>query len=61
MLLRGKTNNRTIRPQVSQPASAGKLADMSEVQAHHCMTLEQSTWLLCSMSIILTNKLSLKQ
>jgi len=33
-----KTNIRTIRLQVSQPASAGKWADMSELQAHHCIT-----------------------
>jgi len=24
---------------------------MSEPQAHHCMTSEQRTWLLCNMSI----------
>ena len=28
---------RTIRQQVSQPASAGKEADMSVLQSHHCM------------------------
>jgi len=33
-----KTNSRTIRLQVWQPASAGQGADMSELQAHHCMT-----------------------
>jgi len=33
-----KTNDRTICSQVSQPASAGKKADMSELKAHHCMT-----------------------
>jgi len=32
------TNSRTI---LSQPASTGKGADMSELQAHHCMTSEQ--------------------
>jgi len=31
------------------PASAGKGADMNEVQAHHCMTSEQRTLLLCSV------------
>ena len=40
-----KTNSRTIRSQVTQPASAGKGADMSELQAHHCMTPDQWTWL----------------
>jgi len=32
-----KTNDNTIRLLVSQPASAGKRTDMSELQAHHCM------------------------
>jgi len=50
-----KTNSRTIRSQVSQPASAGKGADMSELQAHHCITPEQWTWLLCSVSVIYRN------
>jgi len=36
-----RTNSRTIRSQVWQPASAGKGADMSELQAQHCMTPEQ--------------------
>jgi len=36
-----KTNSRKIRSQVWQPTSAGKGADMSELQAHHCMTPEQ--------------------
>jgi len=30
---------------------------MNELQADHCMTPEQSTWLLCSMNIIPTNTL----
>jgi len=34
-----KTNSRTIRSRLSQPASAGKERGMSELQAHHCMTL----------------------
>jgi len=37
-----KTNNTTIRLKVLQPASAGR-ADMTELQAHHCMTPEQRT------------------
>jgi len=36
-----KTNSKTIRSQVWQPASAGKTVEMSELQAHHCMTPEQ--------------------
>jgi len=34
-----KTNSRTILSRLSQLASAGKGRDMSELQAHHCMTL----------------------
>jgi len=41
VLLRNKTNSRTIRSQVSQPASAGKGADMSELQDYHSLTPEQ--------------------
>ena len=33
------TNSRTIRSRLSQPASAGKGGDISELQAHHSMTL----------------------
>ena len=56
-----KTNSRTIRSRLSQPASAGKRADMCEQQAHHCMAPEQWTWLLCSVSVIPANKLSLEE
>jgi len=56
-----KTNSRTICSQVSQPASAGKGADMSEMQTHRCMTSEQWTWLMCNMSILLANKLLLQE
>jgi len=45
-----KSNDRTIRSQVLQPASAGELANMSKVQAHHFMTPEQQTYLLCGVS-----------
>jgi len=38
-----------------QPASAGEVADMSELQAHHFMTPEQRTYLLCSLSYRQTN------
>ena len=34
-----KTNSRTINWRLPQHASAGKGADMSVLQAHHCMTL----------------------
>jgi len=34
---------------------------MSALQSHHCMTPEQSTWFLCSVSVISANKLSLQQ
>jgi len=46
------TNSKTIRSQVGQPAPAGKGADMSELQAHQCMTPEQWSWLRCSVSVI---------
>jgi len=51
-----ETNSETICSQVWQPASAGKGADVSEPQAHHCMTPEQWTWLLCGVSVIAANK-----
>jgi len=56
-----KINSRTIRLQHSHPASAGKGADMSELQSHHCMTPEHGTRLLCGVNIIPGNKLSLQQ
>jgi len=34
-----KTNSRTIRSRLSQPASAGKGGDMCEQQAYHSITL----------------------
>jgi len=51
-----KANFRTIRTQVSQPVSAGNVADMSELQAQNCMTPQQWTRLLCSVSVIPENK-----
>ena len=56
-----KTNSRKIRSRLSQPTSAGKGGDMSEPQAHHCMTLQLWTWLLCSVSFIQAKKLSLQE
>ena len=44
-----KASFRTIRTQVSQPASAGNVADMSELQAQNCMTPQLWTWLLRSV------------
>ena len=44
-----KANFRTIRTQVSQPASAGNVADMSELQAQNCMIPKQWTRLLRSV------------
>jgi len=51
-----KVNFRNIRTQVSQPPSAGNVADMSEQQAQNCMTPQQWTRLLCSESVISENK-----
>jgi len=40
---------------------AGKGADISELQAQHCMTPEQRTWLLCLVSVVQANKLLLQE
>ena len=56
-----KTKSRTIRSQVSQPVSAEKVSDMNELQTHHCMAPYLWTWVLCSMSVILRNKLLLQE
>jgi len=45
-----KSNDRTIRSQALQPASAGKSANMSKLQAQHFMTPEERTYVLCSVS-----------
>jgi len=34
---------------------------MSELQAHDCMTSEQISWLVCSVSFIPANKASLQE
>ena len=51
-----KANFRTIRTQVSQPASAGNVADMSELRAQNYTTPQQWTRPLCSVSVISGNK-----
>jgi len=56
-----KTNSRKIRSRLSQPTSAGKGGDMSELQAHHCTTLQLWTWLLRSVNFIQAKKLSLQE
>jgi len=45
-----KTNDQTIRSQALQPASVGEIVNMSKLQAHHFMTPEQQTYLLCNVS-----------
>jgi len=40
---------------------AGKGADMSELQAQHCMAQKQWTWLLCRVSVVPANKLLLQE
>jgi len=48
-----KANFITTCSQVWQPASAGNVADVVNCkQAYHCMTPEQWTWLLLSVSVI---------
>jgi len=44
LLLRNKDQQQNIRSQLSQPASAGKGGDMSELQAHHCTTPLWNSW-----------------
>jgi len=56
LLLRNEGHFRTIRTQVSQPASVGNVADMSELQAQNRMTTQQWTRLLRSVSVISENK-----
>jgi len=55
LLLRNEGQFRTLRTHVSQPASSGKGADMSELQAQNCMTPQQRTRLLRSVSVISEN------
>jgi len=53
-----KANVRTIHTQVLQPASAGNVADVSELQAQNCMLpAQQWTRPLCSVSVITENKI----
>ena len=56
LLLHNEGHFRTIRTQVSQPASAGNGTDMSELQAQNCMTPQQWTPLLRSVSVTSENK-----
>jgi len=55
-----KTYSRKNHWPVWPPASATLGTDMSELQAHQCITPKQWTWLMCSVSVILVNKLSLQ-
>ena len=56
LLLRNESHFRTNRTQVSQPASAGSGADMSELQTQNCMAPQQWTRILRSVSVIPENK-----
>jgi len=40
---------------------AGKGADMSELQAQHCMIPEQWTWVLCRVSVVPADELLLQE
>ena len=53
-----KANFKTILAQVSQPASAGNVADLVNCKliSHHCVMPEQWIRLLCSVSVILANE-----
>ena len=60
LLLRNKEqlwNNPTCAGKFRNCASAGKVADMIELK----LTTEQWIWLLCSVSVIMANKLSLHE
>jgi len=46
-----------MRSRVLHRESAGKGVEMSELQAHHCITPEQWSWLLCSVRAIPVNKM----
>jgi len=68
LLLRNKDQQCNNRSQVSQSASEGIGAYISELQAHHCTIPNQWTWhvtkpmnLLCSESVIPESKLSLQE
>ena len=62
MLLLHNNDQQQNNPlQVWQPASAGKGADVSKLQAQHCMIPEQWNWLLCSVSFVPADKLSLQE
>jgi len=50
-----------MRSQVPQREYADEGVDMSEPQAHHCITSEQCSWLLCSVSAIPVNKVLLQE
>jgi len=45
-----ESNDRTIRSQALQPASAGEVAKMSKLQDHHFMIPEQRTYLMWNVS-----------
>jgi len=53
-----KANFKTILPDVSQPASAGNVADLVNCKliSRHCMMPELWIRLLCSVSVILANE-----
>ena len=53
-----KANFKTILLQVSQPASAGNVADLVNCKliSHHCMMPKQWIRILCSVSVILANE-----
>jgi len=56
-----KGNSATMRSQIRQRESAGEGVEMSELQAHHCITPEQWSLLLCSVSAIPVNKVLLQE
>jgi len=56
-----KGHSRTMLSQVSQRESAGEVVAMVELQTHHCISPEQWSWLLCSVSATPVNKVLLHE
>jgi len=56
-----KRNSGTMLSQVLQRESAGEGWEMSELQAHHCITLKQWSWHLCSVSAKPVNEVFLQE
>ena len=61
LLLHNKDQQQNNHLATFATSSAGKGADMKELQAHQCVMPELWTWFLRSVSVIRENKLSLQE